>query len=407
MAPSVLPQGEPAPSDGSLPDSVVEGATSRHFGLYVHVPYCRVRCGYCDFNTYTAEELRGHSRDSYPDHAILELEQAASVMERVGLPPRPLRTVFFGGGTPTLLGPEALARILKGAKTLWGIADDIEVTVEANPDTVSEDDLEVLKGSGVTRISFGVQSTEPSVLATLDRTHTPDSVPGVIAAAKRQGLEVSVDLIYGTPGETLTMWEQTLRDALSWETDHLSAYALIVEEGTQLARKIERGEIEPPDDDLHADMYQRADELLGEAGLQWYEISNWSREEETKSRHNSHYWSAEDWWGVGPGAHSHIGGTRWWNVKHPAAYAERVTGGISPAHAREVLTRDQQRVERILLGIRTREGIPASWVSRDRSSAVSHMVASGLLEGKAAIKGTLQLTLRGRLLADYVVRELT
>lgn len=405
--PSVLPPGEPAPSDGTLPDSVVDGADTRAFGLYVHVPFCTVRCGYCDFNTYTADELRGHSRDSYPAQAMAEMDLAVGVMQRAGLPARPLSTVFFGGGTPTLLGPGPLRDMLQRARDLWGFSDTIEVTVEANPDTVTEADLEALRGAGVTRMSFGVQSTNRAVLATLDRTHTPESVPVVLEAAKRLGLEVSVDLIYGTPGELLADWEATLQDALHWDIDHLSAYALIVEEGTQLARKIKRGDIEPPDDDLHADMYQVADHILAEAGFEWYEISNWSKGPHFRSRHNRNYWLAEDWWGIGPGAHSHIGGTRWWNVKHPAAYADRLAASLSPAHAREVLSPDQRLVEHILLGIRTREGISSSAIDKEKAPQIAQLVARGLLDGVAAVRGQLQLTLQGRLLADHVVRELT
>lgn len=373
----------------------------------MHIPFCTVRCGYCDFNTYTADELRGHSRDSYPAHAMAEMNLAVDVMERAGLPARSLDTVFFGGGTPTLLGPEPLGDIVRQAAQLWGFSDTVEVTVEANPDTVTATDLARLREVGVTRISFGVQSTNRRVLSTLDRTHTPESVPVVIEAAKRHGLEVSVDLIYGTPGETLADWEATLLEALRWDIDHLSAYALIVEEGTQLARKIKRGDLEAPDDDLHADMYQLADRLLQDAGFEWYEISNWSKGSTFRSQHNRNYWLAEDWWGIGPGAHSHIGGTRWWNVKHPAAYAERLTESRSPAHGREILTPEQQLVERILLGIRTKEGIPASLMSKDKAPKIAQMVAQGLIDGVAALGGQLQLTLHGRLLADYVVRELT
>jgi len=241
----------------------------------------------------------------------------------------------------------------------------------------------------------------------LDRTHDPEAVPRVIEAARASGLQVSVDLIFGTPGETLEQWTRTVDDALSWGSDHISAYALIVEPGTALARRIDRGEIARPDDDLQADMYMAADEAFTRAGYHWYEISNWAASPASESRHNRSYWSAEDWWGIGPGAHSHVGGVRWWNVKHPAAYATRMAERVSPAHAREVLTPDQQSVEKILLGIRMREGIPRDWVARDRSAVIAELMGRGYLEPQAALAGRLVLTVTGRLVADYVVRELT
>ena len=385
----------------------MDGATQRALGLYVHVPFCAVRCGYCDFNTYTADEVRGVSQQSYPDAAMAEMEWAAIVLDQAGLPARPMSTVFFGGGTPTLLGSKPLVDMLKKAQDLWGLAPGAEVTTEANPDSVSASDLYALVEGGFTRVSFGVQSVDRSVLATLDRTHEPEAVPRVIEAARAAGLQVSVDLIFGTPGETLEQWTRTVDDALSWGSDHISAYALIVEPGTALARRIDRGEIARPDDDLQADMYMAADEAFTRAGYHWYEISNWAASPASESRHNRSYWSAEDWWGIGPGAHSHVGGVRWWNVKHPAAYATRMAERVSPAHAREVLTPDQQSVEKILLGIRMREGIPRDWVAGDRSAVIAELMGRGYLEPQAALAGRLVLTVTGRLVADYVVRELT
>jgi putative oxygen-independent coproporphyrinogen III oxidase len=385
----------------------VDGATQRALGLYVHVPFCSVRCGYCDFNTYTADEVRGVSQQSYPDAAMAEMEWAATVLDQAKLPARPLSTVFFGGGTPTLLGQAPLVGMLQKARSLWGLAPGAEVTTEANPDSVSASDLDALAEGGFTRVSVGVQSVERSVLATLDRTHDPDAVPGVIEAARAAGLQVSVDLIFGTPGETLEQWERTLDEVLSWGSDHISAYALIVEPGTALARRIDRGEIARPDDDVQADMYLAAEEAFTRAGYHWYEISNWATSPGTQSRHNRSYWSAEDWWGIEPGAHSHVGGVRWWNVKHPAAYATRMSERVSPAQAREVLTPDQQGVERILLGLRMREGIPREWVAPDRSASIAELMGRGYLEPQEALAGRLVLTVTGRLVADYVVRELT
>lgn len=405
--PSPLPEGDLAPSDGRLPEGVSTGAADRTLGLYVHIPFCAARCGYCDFNTYTADELEGVSRDSYPESALREMDLAATVLREAGLPERQLFTVFFGGGTPTLLGPEPLLRMFEHAKNLWGLAPGAEVTVEANPDSVSEDDLVTLAQGGVTRVSVGVQSVVPSVLATLDRTHTPERVPLTVAAVKNAGLAVSVDLIFGSPGETLEQWATTVQAAIELEPDHISAYSLIVEPGTALARRIAKGELEVPDDDLQAEMYVLADEAFSQAGYSWYEISNWAKTPDRESVHNRSYWSNEDWWGIGPGAHSHVGGVRWWNVKHPSAYAKRLEEGVSPAHAREVLSLDHQALERVLLGLRLREGIPKTWIDPSKGAVVADFIARGLLDGRAALAGNLVLTRPGRLMADHLVRELT
>ncbi len=390
-----------------MPKGVSSGAQDRNFGLYVHIPFCAVRCGYCDFNTYTADELDGVSRDSYPDSALLELDFADGVLAQAGLPERQLSSVFFGGGTPTLLGPKPLLRVLEHATALWGLAPGAEVTIEANPDSVSEADLNVLAEGGVTRVSVGVQSVVLGVLATLDRTHTPERVPQAVAAVKKAGLAVSVDLIFGSPGETLEQWATTVHAAIELEPDHISAYSLIVEPGTALARRIDKGELPEPDDDLHAEMYVLADEAFGQAGYSWYEISNWARSPERESVHNRSYWSNEDWWGIGPGAHSHIGGVRWWNVKHPSAYAKRLAEGVSPAHAREVLQPEDQALERVLLGLRLREGIPKDWIESTKGRLIADFIARGLVEGREAIAGRLVLTREGRLVADHLVRELT
>lgn len=410
--PSVLPDGEPAPADGALPASVLEGAADRAFGVYVHVPYCRVRCGYCDFNTYTASELGGGaSQAGYAAEAANELSFGADVMRRAGLPERPVSTVFFGGGTPTLLPASDLAMLLGRIRDEWGLAPGAEVTTEANPDSVDEAYLATLAEAGFTRVSFGMQSAVPHVLATLDRTHTPERVPVVVAAARAVGLQVSLDLIYGTPGESLADWERSLDAALENAPDHLSAYALIVEAGTKLAGQIRRGQVAEPDDDLHAEMYEMLDARLAAAGYDWYEISNWSRTPETRSRHNLSYWTGEDWWGAGPGAHSHMGGLRWWNVKHPRAYAERMAEGLSPAHARELLTEEARHSERVLLETRIRDGFPIDALSEHGKQAVAELIADGLVDGRAALgvagaERRIVPTLRGRLLADTVVGKL-
>ncbi|MET3451518.1 MULTISPECIES: radical SAM family heme chaperone HemW [Curtobacterium] len=402
--PSALPIADPAPVDGLI--SPASDAGDVPFGVYVHVPFCRVRCGYCDFNTYTASELRGVRRDDYAGHAVREIEWAATVLERSGVPRRPVSTVFFGGGTPTMLPASDLAMILRAIDDTWGVLPGAEVTTEANPDSVDAASLETLRAGGFNRISYGMQSAVPHVLATLDRTHDPLRVPGVVDLAKQQGLDVSLDLIYSTPGESLADWRTSLDAALACEPDHVSAYSLIVEDGTAMGRMVARGELPAPDDDLAADMYELADQVLGDAGYSWYEVSNWSRGAQHASRHNLSYWKGHDWWGVGPGAHSAVAGTRWWNVKHPAAYANRVLSGESPAAGRETLDDETRYVERVLLAARVRGELATAELRQEARGRVAGLIARGLVVGSAAVRGRIELTLQGRLLADAVVREL-
>lgn len=401
-----LPEGDAAPENGLLPASAAEGSNGRNFGVYVHVPYCRVRCGYCDFNTYTAEELGGTRQVDYAEQAAWELSFGADVLRRSGVTERKVSTVFFGGGTPTLLPASDLALMLNRIKSEWGLAPGAEITTEANPDSVDAEYLQTLADAGFTRVSFGMQSAVPSVLKTLDRTHTPERVPLVTRWARAAGLQVSVDLIYGTPGETLADWERSIDEALATDPDHISAYALIVERGTKLAAQIRRGEVPGPDEDLHAEMYELADARFAAAGMSWYEISNWSKSAETRSRHNLSYWTGEDWWAAGPGAHSHVGGVRWWNVKHPGAYAQRIAAGVSPAHSRELLTSEAQQDERVLLETRIIDGLPIDVLAAKGRRAVSELIAEGLIDGRAALQGRVVPTLRGRLLADTVVHRL-
>ncbi|QSR27212.1 coproporphyrinogen III oxidase [Nocardioides aromaticivorans] len=400
--PSALPEGDPAPTDGSLPEQALAALGEGPFGFYVHVPFCRVRCGYCDFNTYTAEELGpGVSRSSYVDQAIQEVRLARRVLDAAE---RPVDTVFLGGGTPTLLPAADLGRLLRAIDDEFGLVPGAEVTTEANPDSVDLAYLTELREAGYTRVSFGVQSAVPKVLAVLDRTHDPLRVPGVVEAARAAGFDqVSLDLIYGTPGESTEDWETTLEAALACAPDHVSAYSLIVEDGTALARRVRRGELPMPDEDDLADKYVQADERLTAAGLGWYEVSNWARDDAARCRHNLGYWAGAGWWGVGPGAHSHLGGVRWWNVKHPAAYAGRLAAGESPAHAREVLDEDTRRVERVLLELRLRSGLDPAVLDDDGRRALAGLVAEGLAEDRT---DRVVLTLRGRLLADGVVHRL-
>jgi oxygen-independent coproporphyrinogen-3 oxidase len=403
--PSALPDGEAAPADGALPEPALATLGDRPFGFYVHVPFCTVRCGYCDFNTYTATELGGGaSRTTYADSAVEEIRLARKVL---GARDVPVETVFFGGGTPTLLPPRDLTRILAAIDEEFGLTTDAEVTTESNPDSVDAGDLAALRDGGINRISFGMQSAVPHVLAVLDRTHDPARVPQAVDWARAAGFdEVSLDLIYGTPGESLRDWQVSLDSALASRPDHLSAYALIVEEGTALARQIRRGEVPMTDDDDLADKYLAAEETVVGAGLGWYEVSNWSTSRRTRCRHNELYWTGADWWGVGPGAHSHVGGVRWWNVKHPAAYAGRMDAGASPAHAREVLDEETRRVERVLLEVRLRDGLPVATLDDAGRAALPGHVAAGLVEPADLEGGRVVLTLRGRLLADAVVRDL-
>jgi oxygen-independent coproporphyrinogen-3 oxidase len=369
---------------------------------YVHVPFCRVRCGYCDFNTYTATELSGVSQATYVSELEKEIFLSGQVLERADIFFRPLSSVFFGGGTPTLLPPSDLVRVLDTLRQLHGIAPGAEITTEANPDTLTPAYVDELARAGFTRVSIGMQSAVPSVLATLDRTHNPESVAPAVAAVQAAGLEVSVDLIYGTPGESLSQWRESLEAAIELATGHISAYALIVEDGTALERRIRRGELIAPDDDLEADMYELADQLLGAAGFEWYEVSNWSRTLSQRSVHNLTYWQGQDWWGYGPGAHSHIGGTRFWNVKHPAAYAQQLALGNSPAASWEQPDEEAVELERILLGSRIREGISTHGIPIETLEELS---ADGLIDSSAVTRGRLILNLAGRLRADDVVRR--
>lgn len=401
------PEGLPAPSDGQLPASVRDGAEGRTLSLYVHVPYCSVRCGYCDFNTYAADDFgEGVNRFTYAQDAVAELRLAAEILRRQGLPRRPWHSVFFGGGTPTRLDAADLATILQEAVALFGLEEGAEVTTEANPDSVTLEDLRLLREAGFTRVSFGMQSAVPRILEVLDRTHAPANVPKVVQWAKEVGLETSVDLISGAPGETLEEWQASVEAAISYAPDHVSAYSLIVEPGTKLAAQIRRGEYQEVDEDTQADMYLLADRLLAEAGYHWYEVSNWSRSRQSRSEHNLSYWRNQDWWGVGPGAHSHINGVRWWNTKHPLPYSLKVREGLSPAAAREILEPRTRYVEDVMLGVRVAEGFPVERLEPSGRENLEWLVGQGLLDPEALEQGIVRLTLQGRLLGDAVVRDL-
>jgi len=401
--PSTLPEGDPPPADGSLPLSALhELHDGTAFGIYVHVPFCTTRCGYCDFNTYTATELGGGgAQQAYPAVVLDEVALAARVLD--GAAP-PVDTVFFGGGTPTLLDPADLGRMLDGVDKAFGLVPHPEVTIEANPESVSPDSLRALRAAGFNRISLGMQSVAPHVLALLDRQHTPGRATAAAQEARDAGFtHINLDLIYATPGERPEDFEASLDAAISAGVDHISAYSLIVEDGTRFAARVRRGEIPDTDDDVAADRYLIADELLAAAGFAWYEVSNWARSPEDACRHNLGYWRGGHWWGFGPGAHSHVGGVRWWNVKHPKAYAGRLGELTSPAYARESLSPEDRHVEDVMLRLRLAEGLSLATLSPAERAAADAAVADGRLRYAS---GRVVLTLRGRLLADGVIRDL-
>ena len=387
-----------------MPAEALQALGTGPFGLYVHVPYCAVRCGYCDFNTYLPSEVgSGGDPQSWLDAARSEIALAREVLG----PDAPrLDTMFFGGGTPTLVAPSALAALVADAREEFGLLPGAEVTTEANPESVTPESLRELREAGINRISFGMQSAAPHVLAALDRRHTPGRVTQAVGWARDAGFEqVSVDLIYGAPGERDEDWVASVDAAITLQPDHVSAYALVVEEGTRLARQVKKGEVTAPDDDQLAARYEVADGLLAAAGYDWYEVSNWSRPG-AECRHNLGYWRDGSWWGIGPGAHSFVGGqeagVRWWNVRQPAAYAARLSSGQSPAAARELLGRADRAFERLMLEVRLSSGLARE--DLETAEEADELVNEGLLVEEG---GRLALTLQGRLLADLVVRRLT
>ncbi len=380
----------------------------RDLSVYIHVPFCAVRCGYCDFNTYTATELGGGgSQREYPQVAMAEMDLVLADDRAAGYEYDAVSTVFFGGGTPTLLPADDLVAMLAHLRSLIPLAPGAEITTEANPDSVTRASLARLADGGITRVSFGMQSAVPSVLATLDRTHDPERVPQAVAWAREAGLDVSLDLIYGTPGETLADVETSVRAALACEPDHLSAYSLIIEGNTAMARHLRRGEIAEPDPDDMADKYELVDDLLAAEGMSWYEVSNWARTPAHRCRHNLAYWRGGDWWGIGPGAHRHRDGLRAGNVKHPSRYATMVRAGELPRAQSERLTEAERALERIMLELRIVDGLPADAVAPEARAMIDVHVRRGHLDPDAAAAGRLVLTREGRLLADAVIRDLT
>jgi putative oxygen-independent coproporphyrinogen III oxidase len=405
--PSTLPDGEPVPIDGSLPLSAADGLAGRSLSIYLHVPFCLTRCGYCDFNTYTRGELGTEaSPESWLAAALDEIRLAGRTLRRLG-DSRTVDTVFVGGGTPSLVGAGPLVALLDAVRAEFGLTDAAEVTTEANPESTDQQFLAGIRAGGFTRLSLGMQSTAPQVLATLDRTHTPGRPAQVVVWAEDAGFaHVNLDLIYGTPGETDEDFGQSLQAAIDTGVDHVSAYSLIVEPGTRMARQVRSGELPMPDDDVLADRYLLAENALDAAGFGWYEVSNWATSAGAQCRHNLAYWSGDDWWGIGPGAHSHVGGVRWWNVKHPSVYAQRLAAGRTPAHSREVLGPDARQIEDVLLRLRLAEGLDLARLDPAGRRRAEQEAVGGLLSPAALAAGRLVLTLRGRLLADGLALRL-
>ena len=375
--------------------------------FYIHIPYCIKRCGYCDFNTYTPAELQITSElkdisNSYIDLLISEIKSARiEVGESAVIP-----SIFFGGGTPSLMEASDIGRVISTIKDQFNLAKDAEITLETNPDTVTKEKLAQFLAAGVNRLSFGMQSAVPHVLATLDRTHNPDNLPQVTKWAKEVGFkEISVDLIYGTPGESKEDWQRSIDAALSLPITHIAAYALIVEEGTKLAAQIKRGEVANVDDDLSADKYIMADQAFTLAGFNWYELSNWAKPN-SESRHNIFYWLGKNWWGAGPGAHSHLNGKRFWNVKHPNLYKERIIKGESAVAEFENLESIQIESERLMLSIRLPSGVEKSTLNDKQILDLAGYVESGHLDQANWNLGRATLTLDGRLIADRILREM-
>jgi oxygen-independent coproporphyrinogen-3 oxidase len=393
---ATLPEGNPAPSDGRLPN--VGNLKNKPFSLYVHVPYCSKRCGYCDFNTYTPSELdRDDQIESWLQSAIKETIFARKILGEE----LTVDTIFFGGGTPSLLDASVVKEFLNNVSKHFTLKKDLEITLEANPDTITQSKAEDWRKAGINRISLGMQSSAKNVLQVLDRTHNPANVLTSVEILKKSGFDnFSLDLIYGTPGESLDDWSNTLKDAIAINPPHISAYSLVIEPGTKMGSQLSRGEIQAVSDDDAADKYQLAEKMLTENGYLWYEISNWAKEDK-ECQHNLNYWKSNNWWGIGPGAHSHINGVRWWNQKLPKNWRESLDQDHSPALARENLTNEQVRNEEVMLLSRLKSGIDKADFDQKN---VEKLIKDKLVN---EVSGKLELTLEGRLLADVVFRQLT
>jgi oxygen-independent coproporphyrinogen-3 oxidase len=393
---AALPEGSPAPLDGNLTN--LFDLVNKPFSLYVHVPYCSKRCGYCDFNTYTPSELdREDQIESWLNSAVKEIELARRVLKEE----LTIDTIFFGGGTPSLLDSNTVDNFIRSVKSNFKLKPGLEITIEANPDSITEEKSQRWLNSGINRVSIGMQSSTKEVLKKLDRTHNPDNVSHSVDILKKSGFDnFSLDLIYGTPGESLNDWENSLKDAIALNPPHISAYSLVIEPGTKMGAQLNRGEISQVNDDEAADKYQLADEMLNKNNYSWYEISNWAKKDK-ECKHNLNYWLGNNWWGIGPGAHSHVNGVRWWNHKLPKVWRELLEKQNSPALAREVLSEDQIRSEQIMLLSRLRTGLGNQELDENR---IENLIANQLA---TLDTNKIVLTLKGRLLADEVFRQLS
>lgn len=391
------------------------------FEVYVHVPFCLRRCGYCDFNTYTATDMgTGASRGNYANMVVREMRLVRDWQREHGIDEPAASTVFFGGGTPTVLRAADLVKMLDAIRELWGIADDAEITTEANPDTVDADYVKELADGGFNRISFGMQSAVPSVLKTLDRTHTPANVAAGVEAANAAGMRSSVDLIYGAPGESLDDWRTSVSTAIDLGVNHISAYALTIAPHTKMGRRIAAGTLPTPDDDDEANKYEIADDLLSAAGLEWYEISNWARPG-YESRHNLGYWRNVDWAGLGPGAHSHYNrcladssgetgettsaplGLRSWDIAHPKLWGQSIIDGKVPWDGSERISHEEHLEETIMLGLRLRGGLDLALLGDTVDmTRIRPMENEGLITIHG---GRVVPTRTGRLLNDTVIER--
>jgi oxygen-independent coproporphyrinogen-3 oxidase len=393
---AALPEGSPAPLDGNLAN--LFDLVNKPFSLYVHVPYCSKRCGYCDFNTYTPSELdREDQIESWLNSAVKEIDLARRVLKEE----LTIDTIFFGGGTPSLLDSNTVDNFIQSVKSNFKLKPGLEITIEANPDSITEEKSQRWLNSGINRVSIGMQSSTKEVLKKLDRTHNPDNVSHSVDILKKSGFDnFSLDLIYGTPGESLNDWENSLKDAIALNPPHISAYSLVIEPGTKMGAQLNRGEISQVNDDEAADKYQLADEMLNKNNYSWYEISNWAKKDK-ECKHNLNYWLGNNWWGIGPGAHSHVNGVRWWNHKLPKVWRELLEKQNSPALAREVLSEDQIRSEQIMLLSRLRTGLGNQELDENR---IENLIANQLA---TLDTNKIVLTLKGRLLADEVFRQLS
>ncbi|MFL5767032.1 MAG: radical SAM family heme chaperone HemW [Actinomycetota bacterium] len=361
-------------------------------GLYVHIPFCLTRCGYCDFNAYAG-------LDELKPRYVRALEREASF----AAPDWPERfvSIFLGGGTPTSLDPGNLATFLASLRETFDIEPDAEITIEANPDTVDTGRLRALQNAGYRRLSIGAQSFDPAVLWALERTHQPESVRSAYAAARAAGYDnLNLDLIYGANGESLSSWRTTLEETIALAPEHVSAYALTIEDATPLGRKVAAGIVAAPDPDLQADMFELACELLGDAGYLHYEVSNWAKPG-SECRHNLGYWERRPYLGLGAGAHSSRGNRRWWNLRPPEQYLQAVETRTLPVGGSEELDDADRNLEETFLRLRTRQGVEAEPAIAARAA---RYVDDGLLERR---NGSFVATERGMLLLNELVLGLT